>query len=135
MLLRTNESRQHRIVSCAQERGYVVRVYATGDDFLASLPTELAASFSIFACRGRAAWIFSKRLANRRESLADRVLNRPRGHPKDGSRDEKAGAVDFLTKPVDAPVLIDAVARAIARDAENRVVRVRQGECARATLA
>ena len=38
----------------------------------------------------------------------------------------KAGAVDFLTKPVDAPVLIDAVARAIARDSENRVVRARQ---------
>jgi hypothetical protein len=40
----------------------------------------------------------------------------------------KAGAVDFLTKPVDAPVLIDAVARAIARDSENRVVRARQEE-------
>ena len=40
----------------------------------------------------------------------------------------KAGAVDFLTKPVDAPVLLDAVARAIARDAENRVVRARQHE-------
>jgi len=38
----------------------------------------------------------------------------------------KAGAVDFLTKPVDAPVLLDAVARAIARDAENRVVRARR---------
>ena len=40
----------------------------------------------------------------------------------------KAGAVDFLTKPVDAPVLLDAVARAIARDEENRVVRGRQDE-------
>jgi FixJ family two-component response regulator len=40
----------------------------------------------------------------------------------------KAGAVDFLTKPVEAPVLLDAVARAIARDAENRVVRARQHE-------
>jgi FixJ family two-component response regulator len=38
----------------------------------------------------------------------------------------KAGAVDFLTKPVDAPVLLEAVARAIARDTENRAVRERQ---------
>jgi FixJ family two-component response regulator len=38
----------------------------------------------------------------------------------------KAGAVDFLTKPVDAPVLLEAVARAIARDEEARVVRARQ---------
>ena len=40
----------------------------------------------------------------------------------------KAGAVDFLTKPVDGSVLLDAVARAIARDVENRVVRMRQVE-------
>ncbi len=40
----------------------------------------------------------------------------------------KAGAVDFLTKPVDAPVLLDAVARAIARDSEHRLVRKRQSE-------
>ena len=40
----------------------------------------------------------------------------------------KAGAVDFLTKPVEAPVLLDAVARAIARDAEDRGVRARQHE-------
>jgi FixJ family two-component response regulator len=38
----------------------------------------------------------------------------------------KAGAVDFLTKPVDAPVLLDAVSRAILRDAETRRVRARQ---------
>ena len=38
----------------------------------------------------------------------------------------KAGAVDLLTKPVDAPVLLEAVARAIARDAEVRAVRARQ---------
>jgi FixJ family two-component response regulator len=38
----------------------------------------------------------------------------------------KAGAIDFLTKPVDAPVLLDAVARAIARDTVNRDVRARR---------
>jgi FixJ family two-component response regulator len=38
----------------------------------------------------------------------------------------KAGAVDFLTKPVDAPVLLDSVGRAIVRDLESRTVRTRQ---------
>jgi FixJ family two-component response regulator len=37
----------------------------------------------------------------------------------------KAGAIDFLTKPVEAPVLLDAVGRALARDAENRGARSR----------
>jgi FixJ family two-component response regulator len=40
----------------------------------------------------------------------------------------KAGAVDFLTKPVEASVLLDAVARAMARDADTRAVRARQLE-------
>jgi FixJ family two-component response regulator len=40
----------------------------------------------------------------------------------------KAGAVDFLTKPVEAPVLLDAVARALARDGENRAIRARRDQ-------
>ena len=35
----------------------------------------------------------------------------------------KSGAVDFLTKPVRGAVLLDAVSRALARDAENRNAR------------
>ena len=35
----------------------------------------------------------------------------------------KAGAVDFLTKPVQGKVLLNAVRNALARDAENRVAR------------
>jgi FixJ family two-component response regulator len=38
----------------------------------------------------------------------------------------KAGAVDFLTKPVDAVTLIDAVARALAADVGNRESRERR---------
>jgi len=35
----------------------------------------------------------------------------------------KAGAVDFLTKPVDRDVLLDAIRRALARDGVNRAAR------------
>ncbi len=35
----------------------------------------------------------------------------------------KAGAVDFLTKPVERDVLLDAVRRALARDASQRAAR------------
>ena len=38
----------------------------------------------------------------------------------------KAGAVDFLIKPVPRPVLLGAVAQAVARDAEARAARARQ---------
>lgn len=39
----------------------------------------------------------------------------------------KAGAVDFLTKPVERDVLLDAVRRAIARDAMQRTEREETG--------
>jgi FixJ family two-component response regulator len=37
-----------------------------------------------------------------------------------GVRAMKAGAVDFLTKPVERPVLLAAISTALARDVENR---------------
>jgi len=37
----------------------------------------------------------------------------------------KAGAVDFLTKPVKREVLLDAIARALARDSADRATRER----------
>jgi FixJ family two-component response regulator len=39
----------------------------------------------------------------------------------------KAGAVDFLTKPVDSAVLIEAVHEAVARDGAARVAREQRG--------
>lgn len=40
----------------------------------------------------------------------------------------KAGAVDFLTKPVDRDTLLEAIGRAIARDAKFRTQRERRQE-------
>jgi RNA polymerase sigma factor (sigma-70 family) len=55
----------------------------------------------------------------------DRAIVFLTGHgsvPK-GVRAMKAGAVDFLQKPFDAPVLLDAVRRALERDRVERVAR------------
>ncbi len=106
---------------------YVVRVYATGDDFLAQLPTEAGCIVLDLRLPGSSGLDLQQRLATAENPLPIVFLTGHGDIPKT-VRAMKAGAVDFLTKPVDAPVLIDAVARAIARDAENRVVRVRQGE-------
>jgi len=107
--------------------GYVVRVYATGDDFLAQLPTEAGCIVLDLRLPGSSGLDLQQRLATAENPLPIVFLTGHGDIPKT-VRAMKAGAVDFLTKPVDAPVLIDAVARAIARDAENRVVRVRQEE-------
>ena len=45
------------------------------------------------------------------------------GNVDSSVRAMKAGAVDFLTKPVKRDVLLDAVGRALARNATQRAVR------------
>ena len=107
--------------------GYVVRVYATGDDFLAQLPTEAGCIVLDLRLPGPSGLDLQQRLATSENPLPIVFLTGHGDIPKT-VRAMKAGAVDFLTKPVDAPVLIDAVARAIVRDSENRVVRARQEE-------
>ena len=46
----------------------------------------------------------------------------------DSVRAIRGGAVDFLTKPVDAKVLLAAVERALAQDEETRASRDRKGD-------
>ncbi|MFT3771525.1 MAG: response regulator [Minicystis sp.] len=65
-------------------------------------------------------------------ALADRAIPLPvvfltgDGHAGAAVAAMKAGAVDFLVKPVDPAELLDAVARALARDAEARAARAEQ---------
>jgi len=105
--------------------GYVVRVYATGAEFLAQPPTEAGCLVLDLRLPGPSGLDLQQRLTTAENPLPIVFLTGHGDVPKT-VRAMKAGAVDFLTKPVDAPVLLDAVARAVARDAENRVVRARQ---------
>jgi FixJ family two-component response regulator len=107
--------------------GYVVRVYSTGAEFLDQPPTEAGCIVLDLRLPGPSGLDLQQRLTVAENPLPIVFLTGHGDVPK-GVRAMKAGAVDFLTKPVDAPVLLDAVARAIARDAENRVVRARQHE-------
>jgi FixJ family two-component response regulator len=49
-----------------------------------------------------------------------------RGDVPQSVRAMKSGAVDFLTKTDDGSMLLEAVSRALARDAEDRIVRARR---------
>jgi FixJ family two-component response regulator len=68
-----------------------------------------------------------KAIAGREDRLPIIFLT---GHAEvpDSVRAIQGGAVDFLTKPVEAPVLLDAVMRALAQDAAERAERERQRE-------
>jgi FixJ family two-component response regulator len=107
--------------------GYVVRVYSTGAEFLAQPPAEGGCIVLDLRMPGPSGLELQERLTTAENPLPIVFLTGYGDVPKT-VRAMKAGAIDFLTKPVEATVLLDAVARAIARDAENRAVRARQHE-------
>src|SRR5262245_5798191 len=105
--------------------GYVVRVYSTGADFLADPPKEAGCIVIDLRLPGPSGLELPERLTTAENPLPIVFLTGTGDIPK-SVRAMKAGAVDFLTKPVEPSVLLDAVARAIARDAEHRTLRARQ---------
>jgi FixJ family two-component response regulator len=106
--------------------GYDVCAYATGDEFLAQPPTGPGCLVLDLSLPGQSGLELQERLTAAENPLPIVFLSGHGDVPKT-VRAMRAGAVDFLTKPVDPPVLLDAVARAIARDADDRRDRQRRG--------
>jgi FixJ family two-component response regulator len=105
--------------------GFSVRTYASAQDFLTTL--EPSAPGCI---------ILDVRLPDKsgldiQVALAERAVSLPiifmtgYGQIPDTVRAMQRGAVDFLTKPVDADVLLAAIARALAQDTASRAMRAR----------
>lgn len=107
--------------------GYKVRTYRTGAEFLAAPPAEPGCLVLDLRLPGPNGLELQEQLMNAENPLPIVFLSGHGDVPKT-ARAMKAGAVDFLTKPVDAPLLLDAVRRAIAKDAENRAARAKQDE-------
>jgi FixJ family two-component response regulator len=102
-------------------------VYSTGAEFLADPPKEAGCIVLDLRLPGPSGLELQERLTTAENPLPIVFLTGHGDVPK-SVRAMKAGAVDFLTKPVEPSVLLDAVARAIARDVESRAVRMRQRE-------
>jgi FixJ family two-component response regulator len=126
-LVEDDESSRRATSRLLNSAGYTVRAYATADEFLAS--PRLGPGCLVLDLRlpGQSGLELQQRLATADNPLPVVFLTGYGDVPKT-VRAMKAGAVDFLTKPVEAPALLDAVARAMARDAENRTARARQQE-------
>jgi FixJ family two-component response regulator len=106
--------------------GFQTRVYATASEFLASLEPE-APGCIILDVRlpDQSGLDLQVALANHAVSLPI-IFMTGHGEIPDTVRAIQRGAVDFLTKPVDGKVLLDAVSRALTQDAAARIVRERQ---------
>ena len=110
--------------------GHAVRVYGSASEFLDHLPSESGCLVLDLHLPGPSGLDLQEKLATAENPLPIVFLT-GHGEVPASVRAMKGGAVDFLTKPVQAPVLLEAVNRALELDAENRAIRERR----RATLA
>jgi FixJ family two-component response regulator len=106
--------------------GFDARTYASAVEFLGAIEVESAGCI-----------ILDVRLPDLngldlQEALTERGVPLPiifvtgHGEIPDSVRGIQRGAVDFLTKPVDGHVLLDAVQRALAQDTTARAARARR---------
>lgn len=126
-LIEDDESSRKASFRLLARAGYSVRVYATGEEYLAAPASEAGCIVLDLRLPGPNGLELQERLTTAENPLPIVFLTGHGDIPK-SVQAMKAGAVDFLTKPVDAPVLLDAVARAIIRDVEHRAVRMRRHE-------
>ena len=120
-----DESFQVAITRLLRAVNYEVRTYANAGDFLLRTREDTPGCILLdLRMPGPTGLALQEALASQAEPLPIIFLS---GHAdvSAGVRAMKAGAVDFLTKPVERPVLLAAISTALARDVENRSARER----------
>ncbi|MGL6211735.1 MAG: response regulator transcription factor [Paracoccaceae bacterium] len=110
--------------------GYKSRLYLSAADFLAAFPTGHGCIILDVAMPGLSGLDLQAVLVERQLQMPIVFLT-GHGDLRSGVRAMRGGAEDFLTKPVDADELLDAVRRALDRDevqtkARNDLSELRQ---------
>jgi FixJ family two-component response regulator len=108
--------------------GHVVETYATAVEFLESGPGIRPGCVVLDLQLPGPSGLDLQEALRRAEEPLPIVFLSGRGDVRDSVRAMKSGAVDFLTKAAEGSALLDAVARAIDQDREDRVKRSRQRE-------
>jgi FixJ family two-component response regulator len=106
--------------------GFAVRAHASAAEFLATFKPQGAGCIILDVRLPDVSGLdLQKVIAGRDDPLPIIFLT---GHAEvpDSVRAIQRGAIDFLTKPVDPHVLLDAVSRALAKDAIDRRQRERE---------
>lgn len=106
--------------------GFETRAYASAGDFLDASVAERPGCVLVDLCLpGSGGLELQEALANRENALPLIFLS-GHGDVSSCACAMKGGAVDFLTKPVQREVLLDAIRRALARNQLDRAARTRQ---------
>lgn len=125
-IVEDDESQRRAIGRFIEASGYHVKTYESAEAFLAAATGDAPRCVLLdLRLPGPSGLDLQEILAARPEPLPVIFLS-GYGAVPDSVRAMKSGALDFLTKPVDGDVLLNAIGRALARDAENRSARSRR---------
>jgi FixJ family two-component response regulator len=124
-VIEDDESSRKATTRALRAAGHQVRDYESAAAFLSAQPTGPGCIVMDLQMPGPSGLEAQEALAGSANPLPIVFLSGTGDVPKT-ARAMKAGAVDFLTKPVDLPALLEAVTSALARDREAREQRQQQ---------
>ena len=110
--------------------GYACRTYASAEDFLAAVPSgSNGCLIADIRLPGMSGLDLQKELAHRGYQLP-MIFITAHGDIRMAVAAVKAGAVNFLEKPIDDALLVDSLRRALLREDAERAARGRAHELA-----
>jgi RNA polymerase sigma factor (sigma-70 family) len=123
-----DDSLRQALTRLLRAAGYVVRAYPSAGEFLLERRLNTPGCLVLdIQMPGPSGLDLQKALAEIADPPAIIFLSGHGDIPM-SVRAMKAGAIDFLTKPVQRDVLLGAVRQAVARDQEKRLARQRHAE-------
>jgi FixJ family two-component response regulator len=122
-----DDSLRTALLRLLRAAGYQVRGHASAGEFLLAQPGNTPGCVVLDVRLPGPSGLDVQRAFQERDDALPIIFLTGHGDIPMSVRAMKAGAVDFLTKPVERQALLSAVQNALARDAENRMARDRVG--------
>jgi FixJ family two-component response regulator len=122
-----DDSLRTAVTRLLRAAGYQVRGHTSAGEFLLAQPGDTPGCVVLDVCMPGPSGLDLQTALEGRGAALPIIFLTGHGDIPMSVRAMKAGAVDFLTKPVQREALLSAVKIALARDAENRMARDRLG--------
>jgi RNA polymerase sigma factor (sigma-70 family) len=120
-----DESLRTAVMRLLRAAGYEVRAYPSAGDFLLARPADTPGCVVLDVEMPGPSGLDLQEAFGKQGVALPLIFLTGHGDISMSVRAMKAGAVDFLTKPVQRQALLEAVQNALARDAERRTARER----------
>src|SRR4051794_32313728 len=122
-----DESLRTAVMRLLRAAGYEVRAYPSAGEFLLAQPANAPGCVVLDVQMPGPSGLDLQEAFGKQGVALPIIFLTGQGDIPMSVRAMKAGAVDFLTKPVQRQALLDAVRNALVRDAESRAARERGG--------